>query len=154
MTSLELAADVVVVIHFAYISFTVGGAVAIVVGALFGWRWTRSRPFRLTHLLAVLLVAVQALIGVMCPLTVWEYRLRQAAGQHVESDVSFVARIIREIVFYDFPAWVFLTLYIGFGLAVFLLYVFVPPIKPTVDSARKRDRITERHYRESRRRYP
>jgi Protein of Unknown function (DUF2784) len=57
-----LLADAVVVLHFAYVSFAVGGEILILAGGLLGWRWVRNLPFRLVHLAAVVLVAVEALL--------------------------------------------------------------------------------------------
>jgi hypothetical protein len=121
------AADLLVAAHFCYVAFAVGGELAVIVGALARWRWVRNLAFRIAHLGAVVLVAVEASIGVPCPLTEWEYRLRELAGQRAEAHISFVARIVRRIIFYDFPAWVFLVTYIGFAALVVLTLVLVRP---------------------------
>jgi hypothetical protein len=122
-----LLADAVVVVHFGYVLFAVGGAVLVLAGGLLGWRWTRNLPLRLAHLAAVVLVAVEALLGVVCPLTEWEYRLRELAGQQVERQMSFVARLVRSIIFYDFPVWVFTVAYVGFALLVAGSFLLFPP---------------------------
>ncbi len=122
-------ADVIVVVHFCYVTFTVGGEIVILVGGALRWGWIRNLPFRIAHLVAIVLVAVEALAGARCPLTVWEYRLRALAGQRVEAQLSFVARLVRSIIFYDFPAWVFLVLYIGFAAIVVLTFLFLPPAR-------------------------
>ncbi len=129
MNLYALAADGIVVLHLCYVAFTLGGEAAILAGWLFKWRWIRNRVFRLLHLAAVLLVAAEALLGIWCPLTVWEHRLRYLAGQHVEEEISFVGRLIRLVLFYDFPAWFFLALYVGFGLLVLLSFILIPPEK-------------------------
>lgn len=122
-----LLADAVVVLHFAYVSFAVGGEILILAGGALGWRWVRNRPFRLAHLAAVVLVAVEALAGVVCPLTEWEFRLRELAGQRVERQLSFVARLVRAIIFYDFPSWVFTAAYVGFAVLVAGSFLLIPP---------------------------
>ncbi len=76
--------------------------------------------------MAVGLVAVEAATRINCPLTVWEYDLRQLTGQAVEN-LSFIARLVRLIVFYDFPSWVFTVMHIAFGLLVVFTYIFIPP---------------------------
>lgn len=38
----SLAADAVLVVHFAFIVFVLGGQVCVVVGYCRGWRWGRS----------------------------------------------------------------------------------------------------------------
>jgi hypothetical protein len=91
------------------------------------WRWVRNLPLRLAHLAAVVLVAVEALLGVVCPLTEWEYRLRELAGQHAERQLSFVARLVRAVIFYDFPAWVFTLAYVGFAAVVTGTFLLFPP---------------------------
>lgn len=122
-----LLADAVVVLHFAYVLFAVGGEILVLAGGLLNWSWIRSLPFRLAHLAAVALVAAEALLGVICPLTDWEYRLRELAGQRVERQLSFVARLVRSVIFYDFPAWVFTLAYVGFAVIVALTFALFPP---------------------------
>jgi hypothetical protein len=122
-----LAADLVVAFHSLYVLFAVGGELAILAGAALHWQWIRGRLFRFLHLAAVILVAIEAAIGMACPLTVWEYQLRRMAGQASEEQISFIGRIIRSIIFYDFPPWVFTALYIGFGLLVVLTFLLIPP---------------------------
>lgn len=126
MALYALLADIIVLFHFCYVGFTVGGELIILLGGRVHWRWVRNLAFRIVHLAAVVLVAVEALAGEACPLTTWEYRLRLAAGQHVEQQISFVARLVRSIIFYNFPAWVFLVAYVGFALLVGATFFIVP----------------------------
>jgi hypothetical protein len=117
-----VAADGVLVLHLGYIAFTVGGFVLIVVGGLVGWNWVRNAAFRIIHIVAVALVAVEAMVGVLCPLTQWEYALRDRAGQQTTEQLSLVARIVQRIIFYEFPDWVFLVVYVTFTVAVLGLF--------------------------------
>ena len=96
-------------------------------GGILRWNWVRNIPFRIIHGIAVIFVAVEALVGVLCPLTEWEHRLREMAGKTVERDLTFVAQLVRRVVFYDFPPWVFTLMYIGFGVLVVLTFIFIPP---------------------------
>ena len=131
MNRFALLADIIVVFHFCYVAFTVGGEVVVLLGGGLKWRWVRNLPFRIVHLAAVVLVAGEALAGAGCPLTVWEYALRVRAGQSVEGQISFVARLVRSIIFYDLPAWVFLVAYVAFAALVALTFlVFVPTGRP------------------------
>ncbi len=122
-------ADVLVIIHFFIVAFCVLGELAILLGAALKWSWIRKLPFRIAHLSAVLYVAGQAILGISCPLTEWEYALRHAAGQRYEEDLSFVARIVRSVIFYDFPPWFFTALYVGFGAAVLLTFIIIKPVR-------------------------
>jgi len=126
-TSYALFADIIVIIHLFYVLFAVGGEIIILAGALFRWRGIRNPLFRISHLVAVGLVAVEAAAVVSCPLTVWEYGLRHLAGQEVEENLSFIARLVRLIIFYNFPPWVFTVMHVTFGLLVLLTYIFIPP---------------------------
>jgi len=110
---MALFADLVLLAHFAFVLFVVGGLVLIWVGAAAGWRWVRNFWFRGAHLAAILCVAGEALLGVVCPLTEWEDALRGA-----RTNTSFIARWLHRVLFYSFPDWVFTTAYVLFALAV------------------------------------
>jgi hypothetical protein len=133
-------ADVILVVHSAIVAFCVGGELAILAGAVFKWKWIRNLPFRIAHLAMVLYVALEAILGISCPLTVWEYDLRAAAGQADLQNLSFVAQIIRKIIFYDFPPWVFTALYTGFGLLILLTFIFIRPGRKPRTAAGTNDR--------------
>jgi hypothetical protein len=127
MAGFALLADIIVGVHFCYVGFTIGGEIVILLGGLFRWRWVRNLSFRIVHLASVALVAVEALAGAQCPLTTWEYKLRMMAGQRAEGQISFIARLVRSVIFYDFPAWVFLAAYVGFALLVGFTFILVAP---------------------------
>jgi len=115
-------ADIVLIVHFLFVAFVVGGLALIWVGAASGWAWVRNFWFRVAHLAAIVFVAGEALVGVWCPLTVWEDALRGVRGEK-----SFVARWIHRLMFYDFPGWVFTTAYVSFALVVIVTLVWLPP---------------------------
>ena len=121
--SSALIADVVLVVHFAFVAFVVGGFALILVGAAAGWRWIRNRAFRYAHLAAIVFVAAEALVGVACPLTVWEHLLRSGRPD----GPSFVGRWVSRLLYYDFPEWVFVTAYVLFAIAVAVTLWRVPP---------------------------
>ncbi len=118
-----LLADFIMIVHFAFVLFVVGGLALIWTGAGLGWRWVRNLWFRVAHLAAILFVAGEALAGIWCPLTVWEDRLR--GGARVET--SFIARWIHRILFYSFPEWVFTVIYVLFALVVAATFWLVRP---------------------------
>lgn len=116
-----LAADAILLVHFLFVLFIVGGLALTWLGAWRGWRWVHGFAFRLAHLAAIVFVACEALIGMACPLTLWEDALRGMA-----SDKSFIARWVHQIMFYSAPEWVFTALYVGFALIVAATFWFVP----------------------------
>ena len=119
-----LLAEAVLVAHFAFVSFVVGGLFAIWIGALRGWRWIRGFWFRVAHLAAICFVAAEAMAGVMCPLTLWEDALR---GR--DSDIGFIARWVHAVMFYDLPPWIFTLAYLLFAFVVLATFWAVPPDK-------------------------
>jgi hypothetical protein len=123
-------ADVIAAFHLAYVVFAVGGEVYILAGAALRRKAARNFVFRVVHVSSVVLVAMEAITGAECPLTLWEYRFRHLAGQGVEEHLSFIARLAGALVFYDFPAWVFTIVHISFGCLVVLTYVLIPPDPP------------------------
>ena len=115
-------ADAILVVHFLIVMFIVGGLLAVWLGAALGWAWVRNRWFRYFHLAAIGFVAAEALLGVMCPLTVWEDALR--GGARTE---SFVGRWVRYFLFYEAPEWVFTAAYVAWAAATLATLRLVPP---------------------------
>ncbi len=118
-------ADLVLVVHFLFVAFVVGGLALIWIGAAAGWQWIRGFRFRIAHLAAIAVVAAESIAGIWCPLTVWEAALR---GR--QADKSFVAEWIHRVMFFDFPEWVFTVTYAVFALVVAATYCLVPPERP------------------------
>ena len=121
---MHLLADLILVVHFAFVAFVVGGFALIWIGAAMRWRGIRDMRFRIAHLAAISFVALESVAGMMCPLTVWEDALR---GR--QSELGFVARWVHAIMFFDLPAWVFTALYLGFALAVAGTWWLIPPVR-------------------------
>jgi hypothetical protein len=120
-----LLADVVLVAHGLFVLFIVAGLAAIWLGAACGWQWVRNFRFRAAHLATILFVALEALLGMACPLTVWEDALRGAPA-----GTSFIARWLHRVLFYSFPDWIFTTAYAGFALIVAVTWWHVRPQRP------------------------
>jgi len=56
----SLLADTILVIHFAFVVFVVSGFVLILLGLFAHWSWIYNRIFRVTHLVAIGVVVLQA----------------------------------------------------------------------------------------------
>jgi hypothetical protein len=122
----SLLADCIVVLHFGYVSFVVVGLLAICVGSVRGWFWVRNVWFRYIHLVCILIVVAEALVGITCPLTTLENHFRRAAGQSV-SEASFVGQWVHEALYFEAPQWMFTLAYVIFGFAVVLAMWLSPP---------------------------
>ena len=120
---MDWLANTVLVLHALVVLFIVGGLLAIWVGAALRRDWVRSRVFRLTHLLAIGVVAALAVLGIPCPLTVLEDWLRTG---HTGPQ-GFVQRWVSDWLYYDLPGWVFATAYAMFLLVVAVTWFRVPP---------------------------
>jgi len=125
--SLGLPADTILVLHVAYVLFVVAGQLLILFGWFLQWSWPRRPVFRFTHLAAIAIVVLQSWLGILCPLTVWEGRLREAAGQSSYDDMSFVGYWLSRFLFYEASPWVFAVCYTLFGALVVASFVFYPP---------------------------
>ena len=126
MVTYHVEADLVAAVHAAYIAFVVFGFIAIILGVAMGWQWVHNVYFRASHLAAILLVCVEALIGVSCPLTILEDRMRVLAAD-TPYPGSFVGYVRDRLIFYDFPKWLFTLVYLSFGALVLLTFLLAPP---------------------------
>jgi len=121
-----LAADLLLVIHIMVVLFIIGGLALILAGGALHWPWVRRRWFRVLHLAAIGVVVLQAWLGQLCPLTIWEQALRARAGEAVYTG-SFIAHWLGELLYYNAPAWVFSAGYTGFGILVVWSWIKVRP---------------------------
>ena len=115
-------ADAILIVHFLFVLFVIGGLLLTWIGVLRGWRWIRAMRFRLAHMAAIVFVAGESLLGMVCPLTEWEDTLRGTA-----SEKSFIARWVHQLMFFTAPEWVFTVLYVAFALIVAATLWFIPP---------------------------
>ena len=123
---LTLAADCLLIIHVLFIGFVVGGLLLIIMGLTRNWTWVRNPWFRGAHLAAISIVVAQAWLNVICPLTIWENQLREAAGEAAYTG-SFIRYWLHRLIFYQAPDWVFTLCYTAFATLVVLTWVYAPP---------------------------
>lgn len=121
-----VAADMLLVTHALFVAFVVFGLLLIVAGKLFSWSWVRNPWFRMAHLAAIGVVAIQSWLGIICPLTTWEMVLRRRAGDTFYSG-SFIAHWLDELLYYQAPDWVFIVGYTVFGSAVLATWLWIRP---------------------------
>ncbi|MGA2707710.1 MAG: DUF2784 domain-containing protein [Steroidobacteraceae bacterium] len=117
-----MLANVVVIVHLLIVLFVVAGVPLVFLGVAFNWRWVRQWRWRVLHLSAILVIAAESVLGIACPLTVWEDTLR---GRQTAS--GFIERWIDRLLFYTAPAWVFTAAYVAFAALVALTWLAVPP---------------------------
>ena len=121
-----LLADLIVAIHIAYVVYVVGGLVAILIGAWRGRKWIRNPWFRVTHLLAILIVVMETFLKLNCPLTTWEDQARAAAQQPADGS-AFMDRLLSFILIGTAPRWLINGAYLVFGIAIVATFFLAPP---------------------------
>jgi hypothetical protein len=115
-------ADAILVVHAAFVAFVVGGLAAIWLGLALDRPFARNPWFRGLHLAAIAFVVAESVLGIACPLTLWEDALR---GER--TDAGFVQRWIHAWLFWRAPPWVFAAIYAAFGALVAATWWRWPP---------------------------
>ncbi|WMJ08640.1 DUF2784 domain-containing protein [Nitrosomonas sp. sh817] len=118
----EVTPDHVLIAHFLYVLFVAGSLPVIWIGAWLKFRFVANPWFRYLHLAAILLVVAESLLGIACPLTVWENNLRQ-----IETEAGFIQYWLHLIIFYQVPETVLTAVYIAFAALVAMTFKWVPP---------------------------
>lgn len=129
MNLYSILADIVLIIHAAFVGFVVLGLVVILVGLQRCWHWVRNFWFRMAHLFSIGIVVLQSWLGIICPLTIWENQLR-LLGKEIAYSGSFVAYWLHKIIFYRAESWVFTVIYTLFGLLVLVTWLWGRPHLP------------------------
>ena len=123
----------ILALHLAVIVFNVAGCVLIPIGAWRHWCWVRGFWWRLAHLLALAVVALQALLGRACFLTIWQGDV--SGTSHVQ---PLIANWINRLVYWPLPLWVFTVAYVVVFAYVIGLWVCVRPRVPWRRNANQR----------------
>ncbi len=70
----------------------------------------------------------QALLGRLCPLTIWEHNLRVRAGERVGGEPeSFIAHWVGRVLYIEAPPIFFIALYALTMSLIALAWRLVPP---------------------------
>lgn len=115
-------ADAILVVHAAFVLFVVGGFAAIWIGIAARRAFAYNVWLRGAHLAAIGFVAIESLLGSMCPLTIWEDALR-----HRSEDAGFIERWVHAWLFWSAPPWVFTAGYVAFAMLVAWTWWRHPP---------------------------
>jgi hypothetical protein len=120
-------ADVILLVHFAFAAFIVLSVPVIWIGFFLKKRFAHNPTFRLAHLLAMGCVLAEALVGMICPLTIWEAALRSRAGNGETYSGSFVQHWVHKILFYEIDQTTFAWIYAGFFAWIVVTMIAVKP---------------------------
>ncbi len=125
----SLIADGIVTIHFVWIFYVLIGQLLILLGIALKWSWIRNFWFRFTHLTMMLIVAVESIFDIECPLTTWERQCRGGSLRLTQND-SFIAHWLGRMIFFDNidgNAWQFIVGYLTFTALVIWSFWKAPP---------------------------
>lgn len=115
-------AELILALHIVVIAFNIGGLVVIPLGAHLRWPWVRVRWWRRLHVVSWAVVALQALLGRACFLT-----LMQADASVSAERTPLIARWVNALVYWPIPLWAFTVLYVVLFGVVLWLWWAVPP---------------------------
>lgn len=79
------------------------------------------------HLGMMSLVVIQSYSDIFCPLTVWENRFRELAGQAAPYETSCIEYWVGRVLYYDIPSSVFRVLYTAFLVLIVVTLLIVRP---------------------------
>ena len=122
----KVLADVIVVMHFGWILFLLTGFILIPAG--FWWRrffdlWL----FRTIHLGGIIYASLLTIMGKFCPLTVWEYNLRQKYDPDLVYPGSFIISHIEKLVYPDVNPLIVQIPTVFIAVFTILVFIVRPP---------------------------
>lgn len=118
----SVLAAVVLGLHVLVIAFNAFGLVATPVGARLGWGFVRVFWWRALHVGSMAVVAVQAVAGRACFLTLWQDALEGGAAE-----APLLMRTVNGLLYWPLPMWVFTAAYLVLFACVLALWKLVPP---------------------------
>jgi hypothetical protein len=108
--------------HLVVIAFNVAGLLVIPIGSGLGWGWVRIRWWRLLHVASWVVVAVQAVLGRACFLTIWQDDLSGGGAED-----PLIMRWVNSVIYWPLPMWAFTAIYLALFALVVALWWIVPP---------------------------
>ncbi len=127
-------ADAILTVHIVLVGYVFFGQLLIWWGLLLGRSWVRNPWFRWTHLILIVLVGVEALLNIECPLTRWERQFRELAGQTVSGE-AFLGRLLHYLIYVDCPLSALNGMQFCFALLALATFVLAPPRRHIVVQA-------------------
>jgi len=118
-------ATLILLVHLAIVVFNVFGLVVIPFGKWLDWAFVRGFWWRFAHVLTLAVVALQAVLGRACFLTIWETALRASADP--AEPVPMIATWVNGVLYWPLPLWLFAAGYVAVLLYALLLWRWVPP---------------------------
>jgi hypothetical protein len=122
-------ADVIAVGHLSFMAGVLLFPLVILLGGWLRWRWVRAFWPRMIHLLAVLLVVMQPIVGHECPINEFERTLRDGDLRNLEG-ASPIGAWANNTVYTRKPLEQLVPVYLTFVVVVALSWLLVRPDVP------------------------
>ncbi len=124
----KILADIIVVMHFAWILFMLVGFIFTIAG--FFWKRFFDRwLFRTVHLLGIIYVSLLVIMGKYCPLTILENTLRQKYDPELTYTGSFMIHYIERLVYPDINPLIIQIPTTFIAVFSILAFIIKPPQK-------------------------
>jgi hypothetical protein len=120
--ALTLLADLVLGLHLLLAAFITAGLVLVPVGGLLNWGWVRNRALRLAHVGTMSFIAIEAVLGLTCPLTILESAIRNE-----DAPTHFLVAWMEKVLYWNAPVEFFVLLYVLCAAWAVSLWALVPP---------------------------
>lgn len=124
----KVLADIIVVIHFAWILFMLIGFILTLCGSFYK-RFLDWWLFRTLHLFGIVYVGLLALLREYCPLTILENILRQRYNPELRYPGSFLVHYIEKLVYPDVNPSIILIPTAIIALFTVAIFIIKPPTK-------------------------
>ena len=122
------SADLLVILHLAWVLFMLGGVAATALGlfrrtllAVLGWRTL--------HLAGMAFAGLLSISGKLCPLTSLEYALRRGGGEAAAAEDGFIITWANRLIFPELDSTTLSVITMAAGMFVLGVYVWLPPGK-------------------------
>lgn len=124
-SSPQLLATAILLVHLGIVAFNLFGLVAVPMGKWLGWHFVWGIRWRLAHLVALAIVALQAVLGRACFLTLWENAIR--SGADAGEPPPLIATWVNSVLYWQLPLRAFAAIYVAVFVYALLLWRWVPP---------------------------
>ena len=124
----KIFADLIVVIHFAWILFMLAGTI-LTLGGFFYKRFFDWWLFRTLHLCGIIYVGLLALLREYCPLTILENTVRAKYNPDLTYPGSFIVHYIEKLVYPDVNPSIILVPTIFIAVFSVVVFIIKPPAK-------------------------
>lgn len=124
----KILADIIVVMHFAWILFMLIGFILTVIGfwkrEIFDWLL-----FRILHLFGIVYVSLLAIMGKYCPLTIWENTLAAKYDPSLIYPGSFMVHYAQKLVYPELNPLIIQIPTTFIAVFTILVFIIKPPKK-------------------------